>query len=70
MPNYFIALVVVGRKEENEVELAIKANALTSYVSELYSNIAPSAIGRWLMIDVKNKDILEDVKKLIGIRVK
>jgi hypothetical protein len=70
MPNYFIALVVVGRKEENEVELAIKANALTSYVSELYSNTAPSAIGRWLMIDVKNKDILEDVKKLIGIRVK
>lgn len=70
MPGYFIALVVVGRKEENEVELAIEAGRFSTYVKELYQNTAFSAMGRWLMIEVKHKDILDDIKGLIEIRVK
>ena len=70
MSGYFIALVVVGRKEENEVELAIEAGRFSAYVKELYQNTAFSAMGRWLMIEVKHKDILNDIKGLIEIRVK
>jgi hypothetical protein len=70
MPGYFIALVVVGRKEENEVELAIEAGRFSTYVNVLYKNTAFSAMGRWLMIEVKHKDILNDIKGLMEIRVK
>ena len=70
MPNYFIALVVVGVKEENEVELAIKADLFTPYVNELYSKTAFSAMGRWLMIEVKNKEVVNDIKTIIEIRVR
>jgi hypothetical protein len=68
MPNYFIALVVVGTKEEHEVELAMEAGVFSKYVKELYQKTAFSAMGRWLMIEVKNKEILTDVKRLIEIR--
>jgi hypothetical protein len=69
MPNYFIALVVVGAKEEHEVELAMGTGIFSEYVKELYQKTAFSAMGRWLMIEVKHKDILTDVKRLIEIRV-
>jgi hypothetical protein len=32
MPNYFIALIVVGTKEEYEVELAMEAGVFSEYV--------------------------------------
>ncbi len=70
MPGYFITLVVVGTKEENEVELAIEAGRFSTYVKELYQNTAFSAMGRWLMIEVKHKEILNDIKGSIEIRVK
>lgn len=70
MPNYFIVLVVVGAKEEHEVELAMEAGIFSEYVKELYQKTAFSAMGRWLMIEVKHKDILTDVKRLIEIRVR
>ena len=69
MPNYFIALVVVGAKEVDEVELAMQAGIFSDYVKELYQKTAYSAMGRWLMIEVKHKDILNDIKNLIKIRV-
>ncbi len=69
MPNYFIALVVVGAKEEDEVELAMRAGVFSEYVKELYQKTAFSAMGRWLMIEVKHKDILKDIKALISIRL-
>lgn len=69
MPNYFIALVVVGAKEEVEVELAMEAGVFSEYVKELYQKTAFSAMGRWLMIEVKHKDILNDIKALIRIRL-
>ena len=68
MEGYFIALVVVGVKEEAEVGLAIETFA--QYTKDLYSKTSFACGGRWLMIEVKNSTILNDVKSLISIRVK
>jgi hypothetical protein len=68
MEGYFIALVVVGSKEENEVEFAL--NTFSSYMQELYKKTPYSCGGRWLMIETRDKDIVNDIKRLINIRVK
>ena len=70
MPDYFIALVVVGSKEEEEVKIGMAAGLFTDYVKELYAQSAYSAMGRWLMIEVIDKAVLKDVKQLLGIRVR
>lgn len=70
MPNYFIALVVVGAKDENEIETALGAGVFTDYVQGLYHKTAFSAMGRWLMIEVKDKAVLNDIKELIKIKVR
>ncbi len=67
MEDYFIALIVVGEKEETEVELV--SESFTPYIAELYSKTPFSCGGHWLMIEVKDKDVLNDLKKLITIRV-
>ena len=70
MMGYFIALVVVGPKEEEEVKVGMDAGLFTTYVKELYDKTAYSAMGRWLMIEVKNKAVLNDIKRLLTIRVR
>ena len=68
MSNYFIALVVVGRKEEEDVDLAMEEGVFSKEVKQLYQKTPFSAMGKWLMIEVKDKEILQDVKILIRIR--
>lgn len=70
MEGYFIALVVVGAKEETETEAAMTLGIFTPNVQELYRKTTFSCGGRWLMIRVTDKAVLEDVKLLISIRVK
>lgn len=70
MAGYFIALVVVGPKEEEEVKTGMEAGMFTPYVTGLYNKTAYSAMGRWLMIEAKDKAVLEDIKGLIGVRLK
>jgi len=70
MEGFFIALIVIGTKEETEVELASELELFTPYVTDLYRKTASSCGGRWLMVEVKDKTTLEDVKNLIAIRVK
>jgi hypothetical protein len=70
MEDYFIALVVIGTKEEAEVEAAMTLGVFSDSLRQLYQRTAFSCGGRWLMISVTNKEILEDVKRLIAIRVK
>ncbi len=65
---FFIALVVIGGKEE-EVVQALLPN-FTAYVQKLYQNTRSMPMGRWLMIQVTDEEILKDVKTLIAIRVK
>lgn len=70
MEDFFIALVVIGAREEAETEAAMALGEFTPSLQELYSRTTFSCGGRWLMIRVEDKAVLEDVKKLIAIRVK
>lgn len=70
MEDFFIALVVIGTKEEAETEAAMALGEFTPYLRELYGRTAFSCGGRWLMIRVEDRAVLEDVKKLVAIRVK
>lgn len=67
MEGYFIALIVIGNKEMNETEFILPS--LSKHVQELYKNSPFSLGGKWLMINVTDKKILEDVEMLIKIRV-
>ena len=68
--NYILycGMVSVGAKEAPEAELAL--NGCTAYVRQLYQDTAPFNGGRWMMIEVRNGEVLEDVKELIGIRMR
>jgi hypothetical protein len=68
MEGFFIALIVIGAKEENETESALEL--FTPYVQDLYRKTSFSCGGRWLMIQVHEKAVLEDIKRLMAIRVK
>ena len=68
MEGYFIALVVVGSKEEEGMEMAL--GTFTPDVQELYRKTSFSCGGRWLMIAVKDRSVLEDIKSIIAIRVR
>jgi len=68
MKGYFIALVVIGNKESFEAELTLPL--LSSYTQSLYQNTAFSPGGRWLMIEVTEPAILDDVIRLVRIRAK
>jgi hypothetical protein len=70
MPSYFIVLVVIGPKDETEVKKSMDSGFFTPYVKELYDKTTYSPLGRWLMIDVKNQTVLQDIIKLIQIRTK
>lgn len=70
MEGFFIVLVVIGAKEAAEAEAGVTLGAFTPYLQELYQNTPFSLGGRWLMIRVTNPEVLEDVKKLIALRVK
>lgn len=69
MPGHFIALVVVGRKEEPEAELL--RPMLSPYTRKLMERTPLlGAMGRWLMIAVTDEAILEDTERLIRLRRK
>lgn len=68
MDGYFIALVVIGEKENHELELTL--SSYSEYVQTLYKNTPFSCGGRWLMIDVTEPSALDDVLRLIQIRAK
>ncbi len=68
MDGFFIALVVIGAKEQTEAELLI--TTCTDYVRNLFSKSASVVGGKWLMINVTDEKILDDVKNLIQTRRK
>lgn len=68
MENYFIALIVIGNKEMDEAELLMPLCSI--YTQELYKKTASSTGGRWLMVNVTDRPILDDVINLIQIRVR
>lgn len=68
MEGFFIALVVIGNKESFEAELMLPS--FSKYTQTLYQNTAYSAGGRWLMINVTEPAILDDIISLVQIRAK
>ena len=67
MSGFFIALVVIGNKEMTETELL--APDLSGYTQALFQSTRFSCGGKWLMLHVNEPEVLDDVKKLIHIRV-
>ena len=68
MPGFFIALVVIGTREE--AEAALIEPLLDEYTKKLMESSASVAGARWLMIHVTTQSILEDVKRLVQLRRK
>lgn len=66
MDGYFIALVVVGNREQANAGLHLPS--LSVYTQALYNRTPFTAGGRWLMMEVRTSAVLEDVKMLIGVR--
>lgn len=48
----------------------MESGLFTTYVKELYEKSAYSTMGRWLMIEVKDKAVLNDIRHLLNIRIK
>ena len=63
----FTALISVGVKEAPEAELLLPT--CSDYIRELFARTQTFNGARWLMIRVSEAQVLEDVKKLIRLRV-
>lgn len=62
----FLALIVIGQREASEAELLLPF--LTEYVQHVYTQTKTGMGQKWLMIEVSNTAVLEDVKQLIALR--
>lgn len=63
----FIVLVVISQKEKILVEK--RMDEFSSYIQELVKTTKEGNGQKWLMIEVLDSEILNDVKKLVEIRV-
>ncbi|TGE34738.1 DUF3788 family protein [Desulfosporosinus fructosivorans] len=66
MKGYFIALIVIGDREQTETEWMLPS--FTEYLQQLYHETKTGMGQKWLMINVTDDAVLEDVKRCIAIR--
>ena len=66
MEGYFIALVVVGTREMTEAELLVPL--CSGYVQTVFQNTKTGNGQKWLMLDVRERETMEDVFRLINLR--
>ncbi len=66
MQGYFIALVVVGSHELTEAEFLIPQ--CSDYVQTVFKNTKTGSRQKWLMLDVRDREIMDDVFSLINLR--
>lgn len=66
MEGYFIALVVVGNHELTEAELLMPL--CSDYVQTVFQNTKVGNGQKWLMLDVRDRETMEDVFSLINLR--
>lgn len=64
----FCAMVSIGRKQQDAFDQIF--GTLTDQVQAVYRQASPMQGARWLMIDVTDEAVLEDVKTLIALRMK
>lgn len=65
---YFIALVVVGDREMADAELMMPL--CSDYVQNLFKCTKTAQGQKWLMLEVRNKETVEDILSLIQLRMK
>ena len=66
MQGYFIALVVVGSRELTEAEFLMQR--CSDYVQTVFKNTKIGNGQKWLMLDVRDRGIMDDVFSLINLR--
>ncbi len=66
MKGSFTALVVISERERCETEMMLPL--FSEKLREAYASAKEGNGQKWLMVDVDNSQVLEDVKKLIEIR--
>ncbi len=66
LEGYFIALIVIGEREKTEIESMLPI--FTEYLQQLYHETKTGMGQKWLMINVTDDAVLEDVKQCIAIR--
>jgi AraC family transcriptional regulator len=64
---FFIALVVVGKRESAKVEMIF--SSLSNYVQKLYRDAVSPTGYRWLMINITDEKILSDLIRLIRTKL-
>lgn len=64
---YFLSLVPIGLREMNEAELLMPL--CTEYTQKLYKQTISGHNGKSLAFEVKNENILIDMKKLTALRI-
>jgi AraC family transcriptional regulator len=67
-PEYILALLPIGAKEMNEAELLMPM--CSEYTQELFGKCETFQGGKYLGFEVREEDVLQDMKSLIDIRVK
>ncbi|MDL2224703.1 DUF3788 domain-containing protein [Eubacteriales bacterium OttesenSCG-928-M02] len=66
MDGHFIALVVIGNREKAAFDLLLPK--LTTYTKSLYQHTKDKNGLCWLMFEVREDTVLEDVKACIALR--
>ena len=66
MQGYFIALVVVGSRELTEAEFLMPQ--CSDYVQTVFKNTKTGNGQKWLMLEVRDRGIMDDVFSLINLR--
>lgn len=66
MQGYFIALVVVGSRELTEAEFLMQR--CSDYVQTVFKNTKTGNGQKWLMLDVRDSGIMDNVFSLINLR--
>jgi hypothetical protein len=67
-PEYILALLPIGAKEMNESELLMPM--CSEYTQELFGQCELFQGGKYLGFEVRDEDVLRDMKGLIDIRVR
>lgn len=66
MQGYFIVLVVVGSREFTEAEFLMPQ--CSDYVQTVFKNTKTGNGQKWLMLDVRDREIMDDVFRLINLK--
>ena len=64
---YFTCLICIGPSEHTEAELRIRVCSQT--IQTLYAHASGMNDTKWLMADVTNNEILNDVLMLVSLRI-